>query len=262
MIIIIFVFGAIIGSFLNMLIWRLPREESILGRSHCVSCGRTLDGWDLFPLLSYLFLRGKCRKCKAKIPFRYFLVELIAGALFVLAWHFRQPGDLASVALLLRDWTVIAAFIVTFAVDWEHFLILDNVIFPAAAAVALFNLASGLLGGNWLDLSGQFFSGVIGAVLAPLPFFLLWYLSKGRWMGFGDVKLAILLGMALGWSLAYVGIMIAVFLGGVAAVALLLSGRKTLKSKVPFGTFLTVGSLLALFYGQKILDWYLSYLGF
>lgn len=258
-----FILGAIFGSFLNVVIWRLPRQESLGGRSKCPHCGHVLSWWELFPVLSFALLRGKCRSCRNNISSRYFIIETVTGLLFALAWWQIMPQVALGYLQLIRDLLIISVFIVVFVVDLEHLIILDNVIMPGAVSVLLLNIATDLLAKKgWFDWSSNFWAGLAGALFAFLPLFCVWYFSKGRWMGFGDVKLAVFLGIALGWPLVYINLLAAVFLGGIAGVYLIATRLKTLKSQIPFGTFLSLGGVLALFWGQNILRWYLSILGF
>jgi leader peptidase (prepilin peptidase)/N-methyltransferase len=165
--------------------------------------------------------------------------------------------------LLLRFWAILAGLLVVFAIDLEHYLILDNVILIFSSLLIAINLASSLLAHQALWSPGSYFiSGFLGAIIAALPFFLIWYFSKGQWMGFGDVKLALLLGIALGLPNVFIGIFIGILLGGVFSAFLLIFTKSTLKTRVPFGTFLAIGAGLALFFGQFLLHWYLALLGF
>ena len=173
---IIFVFGTIIGSFLNVLIWRLPKEERITGRSHCVHCGHLLSQWELVPILSYIFLGGKCRWCRKKISPRYFVIELISGLLFVWAWYFVLPVSTANWTMLARDWFLLSIFLVVFTIDLEHYLILDNIIFPALVVVTILNLALDILSKQQiLSIHSLLLSSILGAGVAAAPFFILWF---------------------------------------------------------------------------------------
>jgi len=258
-----FCFGTIIGSFLNVVVWRLPRGEALTGRSHCPHCGGILGVLDLFPVFSFIFLRGRCRRCKAKISRRYLILEIVTGLLFASAVYFLQPADFVSGFELLKYFLVLSALVVVFMVDLEHFLILDQVVFPVAAAMFLLNLLLDLFGHvKILSFYSSTVSGILGAAALFGFFFLVWLLSKGKWIGFGDVKLAVFLGLSLGWPFVLVGLMLAVLSGGIVSVFLLAFFQKTLKSQIPFGTFLAFGTVLALFYGDKLIGWYLAILGF
>ena len=260
---IIFLFGSCIGSFLNVVILRLPENQKLTGRSRCPNCLNTLRPLELVPLFSYLFLLGKCRHCSYKISARYFIIELVTGALFVMSWWLIQPQNFFGSTLLIKDVFIISVLLAVFVIDLEHYIILDSIVFSAAFTVLVLNLILNLSARQPIfNIHSYFLSAIVGAAAAPLPFFLIWFFSKGRWMGFGDVKLAIFLGAALGWPLAAVGLMIAVFLGGIVSVALLMLTDKSLKSQLPFGTFLALGSVVTIFYGQTLLHWYLAILGF
>lgn len=259
----VFCFGAVIGSFLNVVILRLPDGRRLSGRSHCGSCRHILGALDLAPMLSYIFLRGRCRFCKAKISPRYFIVEAAAGVLFAAAFYFLKPESLPAVLLLLKYWLFLAALVAVFVVDLEHFLILDQVVLPVSLLMLGLNMVLDFSSKTTiLSLSGHFTSGLMGAGFLWLLFFSVWFLSSGKWLGFGDVKLAVMLGLALGWPLTFAGLMLAVMLGGATSVFLLVFSSKTLKSQIPFGTFLALGATLALFFGNQIFNWYLATLGF
>lgn len=261
--ILVFIFGSCIGSFLNVVILRLPNEESLSGRSHCVHCGHTLSAMDLVPLLSFTLLGGKCRYCRKPISPRYFIIEIITGLLFVLNWHLVNPYSSLSFFALGVNAFIIGVLIAVFVIDLEHYLILDRIIFPSVIFMAVANLVFDLLAGQTpLTWHSHFISGILAALLATLPFFAVWFFSKGAWMGFGDVKLMLFLGLALGWPNVFVALFLAVILGGILSAMLLALKTKTLKSRLPFGTFLALGSLTALFYGEYLLSWYLGLLGF
>ncbi len=260
---IIFYFGAIVGSFLNVVILRLPEEKTLTGRSACVFCHHALGVLELFPLLSFLGLRGKCRHCHKKISPRYFIIELITGLLFAGLWLVMAPTEIFGLLLFVRNCFVAAVLLSVFVIDLEHFLILDSIVFPASAVALVFNVILTLVGGSSLfSTSGLLVSGLVGGLLGFLPFWLIWYFSNGRWMGFGDVKLGLFLGLVLGFTQVFVGYFIAVLLGGAISIFLLMFTKKTLKSQIPFGTFLSFGALLALVYGDRLLNWYMAFLGF
>ncbi|MFA5991432.1 MAG: prepilin peptidase [Candidatus Doudnabacteria bacterium] len=260
---IIFYFGAIVGSFLNVVILRLPEEKTLTGRSACISCHHILGVLELFPLLSYLALGGRCRHCLLKISPRYFIIEFITGLLFAGLWLVMAPTEIFGLLLFIRNCFVVAVLLSVFVIDLEHFLILDSIVFSASVVVLAFNLILALVGGYHLfSTSGLLVSGLVGGLLGFLPFWLIWYFSHGRWMGFGDVKLGLFLGLVLGWPQIFVGYFIAVLLGGAISVFLLALTKKTLKSQIPFGTFLSFGALIAMLYGSRLLNWYVAFLGF
>jgi len=258
-----FVFGSCIGSFLNVVILRLPREEKLSGRSHCMHCGHQLSSLDLIPLAGYLMLLGKCRYCGRKISSRYFIIEAIVGSLFALTWWLLMPQDIFGYFRAALDFFIIAVLVAVFVIDLEHYLILDEIILPAGLLVAAANLVADLaLRQPILSWHSHFISGLLAAIAAAGLFFCLWFFSKGRWMGFGDVKLMVFLGLCLGWPKIFVCVFVAVILGGLVSVLLLAFSSKTLKSRLPFGTFLAASAVMALFFGEKLFHWYLGLLGF
>ena len=235
-------FGMVVGSFLNVCIDRLPAGESIVGRqSHCVACRHGLSPLDLVPVLSYLWLRGRCRYCGTVIPPRLPAVELTTGLLFgFLVWWY-GPSVQLGFALVYAS-----LFLVIFVIDVKHQLILDVVVFPGmlvALAGAFFWPGVGI----WSALLG----GVVGALLLAIPYAV----SRGG-MGFGDVKLAGLIGLMLGLPLVFVGLFLGVVTGGLVAAALLALRIKGRKDSMAFGPFLAAGALAALVWGPWIWDRY------
>ncbi|MBL8029792.1 MAG: prepilin peptidase [Candidatus Doudnabacteria bacterium] len=259
--ILVFIFGLCIGSFLNVVIWRLPKDKSITGRSNCAFCGHVLSVGDLVPVLSYLGLGGKCRYCHKKISPRYLIIELATGLAYLLAFTSFMPSDLVSGLLFLKVLVGISILVSVFVIDLENFLILDSVIFFGFAVSLVLNLVLDRLSGDW-GSGSLLIQGLLGALAASLPFFLIWYFSRGRMMGFGDVKLALFMGMLLGLKGVLVGLYVGIIIGGICGVCLLLFAGKNLKTKLPFGTFLSVGAFIALFWGEKMFNWYLGLLGF
>jgi len=242
-IVIVFVLGLFIGSFLNCVVYRLHEKKSFLrGRSFCPQCKHNLSWWDLVPVFSFLLLRGKCRYCKKKISIQYPLAELLTAIIFVLVFEFY------SINLF---WLVITALlIVIFIYDLNYLLIPDSVLI-IAIILTLF----------YLFISPVFILNYILSGLGASAFFLIIYLiSKGKWIGFGDVKLAILIGLLVGWPNIIISLFSAFLLGAIIGIGLILTGKKKLKSEVPFGPFLIIGIYIALFFGDKIVNWYLGFL--
>lgn len=238
-----FILGLVIGSFLNVCIWRLPRGESIIyPPSHCPSCGHALHWRDLVPVFSYLALRGRCRYCEARISPRYPLVEALTGGLFLfLGWHYglspRLPAALVLVCVL-----EVAAF-----VDLEHQRIPNSLVLFGAVAGVVLNLLGG--GPGWLEMA-------LGALAGGGVLWLVAVASR-EGMGGGDVKLAAMAGLYLGWRSALVGLFLGVLGGGVVAAALLAARRLGRRDPMPFGPFLAVGFWVALVWGEELLAWYL-----
>ncbi len=260
----IFLFGLIIGSFLNCLIWRLHSGESILGRSYCPKCKAKIAWYDNIPVLSYIFLRGRCRHCGRRISLQYPIVELATAILFVLAFIIQFSNIQSSIniavldkypisniqyLLLFRNWFLIAVMIIIFVYDLRWYLILDVVTLPAIAILFVLNLA---LRFSWQNI---LFCGIIGG-----SFFLAQFLvSHGRWIGGGDIRLGALMGVALAnvYQLA-LALFLAYCLGSIVGIGLILSGKKQWSSRLPLGVFLSTATVIVLFCGQQIIDWYLN----
>ncbi len=239
-----------------MVIYRLKTKESILlTRSHCPYCAHELSFFDLVPLFSFLFLKGKCRYCKKKIPWRYPLVEFFSGVLLLLVFLFFYP-ELVSVFY----YSFLAfSLLVIFVYDLLHFIIPDKVLLPSFLLVLFFHAFQVLKGVNGLEELFSFFLSGLGAAVF---FFSFHFFSKGKAMGFGDVKLAFLLGLFLGWPLIIPALFIAFFIGGLVASFLLFFTEKGWKSKVPFGPFLVFGAILSLFWGEALIRLYINLVAF
>ncbi len=252
----IFILGAIVGSFLNVVILRLHEEKSfVTGRSHCPQCNHVLGSLELIPIFSFLFQKGKCRHCSKKISWQYPLVELVTAVLFILALTVNFPfgqTDWHDYLSLIRDLVFIGFLVVIFVYDLKWYLILDKVTIPAIITALIFNL---ILGFSWQSL--------LLALVVGFGFFGLQFaLSKGKWIGGGDLRLGALMGLMLSWPGVILGLFLSYILGSIVGVGLLLKKKKSLDSKIPFGTFLAIGTIITLFWGDKIVNWYLSFLGF
>ncbi len=257
--VIVGLFGACIGSFLNVVILRLPKHKTLTGRSYCPQCKTTLRPLDMVPILSYLLLRGACRNCKKKISPRYAVIEFITAIAFMLTFLAVQPTDGFGYVSLVRALFIVSILVIVFVIDLEHFVILDSVVFSGVATLFCFNIALALIGNtaSW-HLDTLLFGGIVAAAASSLVFFLLWFLSKGAWMGLGDVKLLLFLGLAMGWPHVWVMLFLSFFLGTLYAIPLLVLQKKEFNSAVPFGTFLSIASFITLLYGESILRWYFS----
>lgn len=244
--------GMEIGSFLNVCADRLPAGRSLVRpRSCCDNCQRPLSIKDLVPVFSYLWLRGRCRHCHAPIPRRVFWIEIGTGALFAfLYWHYGLTAELAVTAFYC------SIFIVILIIDLEHKLILNRIVYPAAAAALLISIflpQPEILHLPWPQSINGIIAGAIGFVLLLVPALI----SRGG-MGWGDVKMAGLIGLATGFPLVFVAIIGGIVVGGLVAVILLLLRLKTRKDAIPFGPFLALATMATLLYGRDILNWYLS----
>ncbi len=249
--------GLFVGSFLNVCIDRLPRGQSIINPpSHCAACNRKLGILDLIPLFSYLWLRGRCRYCRAPIPIRLPVVEGVTSLLFIfLYWEFGLGLELA-ISLVYAS-----LLIVIFVIDLENQLVLDKVVYPGMVLAFAFSffwpdigMVSSLeVGGIKL---GMMFSslagGGIGLVVMALPFII-----SRRGMGMGDVKLGALVGLMTGFPLVIVAILLSWISGGLVGAILLAFKIKKRKDPIPFATFLATSAMVTLLWGQAIYHWYL-----
>jgi leader peptidase (prepilin peptidase) / N-methyltransferase len=240
----LFLVGLCVGSFLNVVIARLPAGRSIVSpRSACPHCAAPIAWYDNLPILSFLALGARCRRCRAPIAWRYPIVELVTGCLFVLALLTRGFTRELPVALVL-----VSALVAITGIDLDHQIIPDVITLPGIA----FGLVASFFTGrpSWQD-------ALIGGLAGGAVFFVIIVVSGGG-MGGGDMKLGAMLGSFLGWKPLMVAILAAVLAGGVVAIALLALGRKGRKDAVPFGPFLALGGLIALFWGERLMDWYLG----
>lgn len=243
--IIIFVLGLLVGSFLNVVILRMNTGRSVAtGRSFCPRCSRTLQWYELIPVFSFLALRGKCRTCKLPISFQYPIVELVTAILFVI-FYIKIPleAGFTPYSWLSFLFTLIVAslLIVAAVYDGRHKILPDGIMYPFML-LAIFAIAVEATIFPGFSPAGALFDGV----LVGLPFFLLWWLSKGRVMGFGDVKLALGIGWLLGLSLGFAAVIISFWIGAVFGLFLIaITHTHSMKSQVPFGPFLILGTLVA-----------------
>lgn len=253
-IILAFIFGTAIGSFLNVLIWRLPQKKTVGGRSFCPHCKHQLHWQNLIPVLSFVFARGRCSYCNERISFRYPLIEVVTGFLFSLILFLFPITDLVSGVWVIRTAVIVAVCVIVFVVDFEHYLILDRVVYPSIVLIFALTIAYDLVAGvpSSFFLVSQTFNSLLGAVVGFIPFWLLWFISRGKWMGFGDVKFVAFMGLALGWQSMVVALFIAFTIGAIIGLALMAAGKKQFSSKIPFGTFLAFATVLSLFFGSQL----------
>ena len=245
--------GMLVGSFLNVCIDRPPRNESIVNPpSHCEACQHRLGVKDLIPLFSFLLLKGRCRYCQASIPPRLFWVELSTAIIFAfLYWSYGLSVELGVIAFYACLFTVI------FVIDLEHRLILNKVLYPGmvvALLIAIFLPQPPWIPQLWVHGLANF---ALGGAIGFVVFLLLALISRGG-MGFGDVKLAALIGLATGFPLVLLALLIAAILGGLPAIVLLATGKRGRKEAIPFGPFLAVAAMVTLLWGNNIINWYLG----
>lgn len=241
-----FIFGLLIGSFLNVCIYRIPLGQSVMTiPSHCCSCGKKIKWYDLMPLISYIILRGKCRFCKERISIRYPLVEILNAVIYILIYQtFGLSIQMAGFAILASALVVIAF------IDYDLKIIPDIIIVFLIVVGIIYSILA-------RDITH--FDRIIGFFSASLPLYIIMIVSKGG-MGGGDIKLMAAAGIYLGWKLTLLALFLGSVIGSVAAVILLLLKRKTRRDEIPFGPALAAGIILSALYGNQMLSWYLGIL--
>lgn len=248
----ILIFGLIIGSFLNVCIYRLPRELSIVTPSSaCPKCNSPIKPWDNIPILSYIFLRGKCRKCGEKISIRYPAVELLNGLSYLLVFQFFGLGW-----HLLPLFAFVSSMIVITLIDLDFQIIPDVITFPGII-IGLLSASFLLPDPFTLNTKVGFFNSIIGLLLGGGLFFLIAILSRGG-MGGGDIKMMAMVGAFMGWKAVLMVTFIGSLVGSLVGIFLMVLKGKDRKTKVPFGPFLALASIITLFFGGTILNWYLG----
>jgi len=230
------------------MVWRIYKDESILGRSYCPNCRKKINWYDNIPVLSFILLKARCRGCKKKISWQYPLVELFTSLLFVLS--FIAVKDAAQFSwLLFRNWLLISSLILIFVYDLRFQLVPMVLIWPLSVVMIIINL---FLGFPWQIIG---LAGLVGGL-----FFLVQYLiTRGRGLGEGDIWLGILLGLSFAsFNLLILSLVLSYFIGAIFSIFLLVGKKKKLKSKVALGPFLAFGAIISLIYGEKIISWYMG----
>ena len=251
--VLIFVIGIVIGSFLNVVIYRVPKEESIASSpSACQSCGHRLTAIDMIPIFSFVFLGGKCRHCKAKISPQYPIVEALTGALFLLLYL------KFGLSYWLLVYAALAALLVAISfIDFKHMIIPNGLVIAmlvVGAAVLAATIFTGYFGW-WLDYVIGFFAG--GLPLLLIGMFTMYVLKKEA-IGGGDIKLMAAAGLVIGWKLVIPAYLIGIVLGAIVSVILLATKIKKRGDEIPFGPYLCVGIMASVFFGNELIDWYLG----
>lgn len=242
--ILLFLAGICIGSFLNVLIDRLPHNENIIrGRSHCDYCHRVLRWYELIPIVSYILQGGKCLRCKQTLSIQYPLIEGIVGVSFILLyWLFGT-----EVWIFMASIVLFCSFLVLFVSDLKYQILPDSMVFLSLIGSIL-----------WVRIQSPnvWIVNLAAAIGSFALFWGIWFITRGKGMGFGDVKLSGVLGLFLGYPLIVVSFYTAFLTGAFAGVILILGKKKKLKSKIAFGPFLIFGALVALLWGEIIIDWW------
>jgi leader peptidase (prepilin peptidase) / N-methyltransferase len=262
----IFIIGMVIGSFMNCVIWRSYCGESAArGRSYCPKCRHKLCWLDLVPVASFLMLGGKCRYCGKPISGQYPAVELAVGLIFwATAAVFTPQIFLGQFSLLLLTkllayWVLFSSLAVIFVADLRWYFIPDGALLSGILGAAAYNFINAGGGYPWRFFdAGMVWESFLSAVFAALIFLAIYLLSRGKWIGFGDVKFAFLMGLAAGFPGILVGMFFANFFGAILGLALVARGKKKMSSQVPFGPFLVAGTVIAVFFSDEIFNWYLS----
>src|SRR5680860_1649963 len=249
-VILIFMLGLIVGSFSNVCIYRIPKNESIVyPASHCPKCSSKIKPYDNIPLLSYILLKGRCRNCKSKISIRYPIVELVTGLIYLIIYLIYGLSVQTLIYILLSSALIIIAFI-----DLDEEIVPDVISVPGIVIgfiisffvpyISFINSALGIVVGGGIIL----IIGLAGSVI-----------FKKEAMGGGDVKLAAMIGAFLGWRYIIISLFLGFFLGALAGIILILSKIKKREDVIPFGPFIVLGSFITLFWGEKIISWYLGF---
>ncbi|MBC2579943.1 A24 family peptidase [Clostridium sp. DJ247] len=241
----IFILGTIIGSFLNVCIYRIPREQSIAyPSSHCTSCNNEIKWYDLFPIVSYIFLKGKCRYCGEKVSIRYPIIEFITGLIYLMLYI--KYGITIS---LIKYIVFISILIVIGMIDFDTTDVYFNTTVTGAVAAVIFLAIYFYMG---LPIKSYIYGGVLGGGILSL----IALITKGG-MGWGDVEICLVCGLFLGLKLTAVMLFLSFIIGSVIGVILILLGKKSRKDYIPFGPSIVIAAVGVVFFGQSILNWYL-----
>lgn len=241
------IIGLIIGSFLNVCIFRIPKEQSIsYPPSHCMKCGERIKPYDLIPVLSYILLKGKCRNCGDKISIRYPMIELFTGIIFL--------------TLYMKFGLTLAFF--KYAV-FSCFLIVIGMIDLDTTDVYQKTTISGIIAAAAFVIAGYFFglsiwNFILGGIIGGGVIYVIYKTTGG--MGDGDAEICLLSGLFLGWKLAILMLFLSFVLGGIVGIFLLMTKKKSRKDYIPFGPYIAIGSFISVYFGMNIINWYLSIL--
>ncbi len=245
-----FILGTIIGSFLNVIIFRYNTGLTIRGRSKCFSCNRTLSWLELIPIISFAIQNGKCRKCMSKISWQYPLVEIVSGILFILIFYFFPPLSLQASFMTFFYLLVTSLLLVITVYDIRHKIIPDPLVytFSAIALVKLFISAD-------LSFIMPNIMSILSGPIIALPFFLLWLVSKGNWMGLGDAKLVLGIGWLLGLYSALSAVILAFWIGAIISLIWMFIVYRKFKTRyeIPFGPYLILGLYIVLFFNIHVI---------
>ncbi len=286
----LFLFGLAIGSFLNVIIWRFKPDDYIFslkkisGRSHCLNCQHKLSWYELIPVFSFLFLKGKCFNCKSKISFLYPFVELLVAFILIFVFYYFSNFyqiinfSLIDFLLIFLWFKVFLLYLLIFIIDFKFMIIPNEVNFSLgmlgiliSLIVYFFKQPSEILNYSFLKNYSLIFPSFspnflvnhfLGAVIGLLFFLLIFVLTRGKGIGFGDVKLAFFSGFLFGWPDIIVVSFLSFIIGGLIGLILIFLKKKKIKDKIPFGPVFVFASLLIILFGQKILAYYFNFFDF
>lgn len=254
------IFGVSIGSFLNVLIDRIPANKSFIkGRSFCDYCHKTLNWYDLIPVFSFVMLSGKCRYCHTPLSYQYPLVEVLTGVLFVITFYFLMQGSIQNQVWSIQYGVgviyhlfIVSVLISIFFIDIKYGIIPDKIVFPAIIISFLYLI---------LNTPYVILPHALSAIGAFMLFLIIHLVTRGRGMGLGDVKYVILMGLVLGFPKIIPGLYLAFLTGAFISIILILTGQKKLRGDtIPFGPFLVLGTFVGLFFGKEIISYLFFYL--
>ncbi len=256
---VVFLFGAVVGSFLNVCIHRMPREESIVNPpSHCPHCNERIRWYDNIPLVSFIVLRGKCRHCGASISPRYLFIELLTASLFLAVWLKYEFQWIAPIY-----WVLVGGLLASTFIDFEHYIIPNEITYGGI----LVGIAASLLYPPLQEVETigasvlrSLIGGLTGGVTLLVIAFVGEKIFKKEAMGMGDVKFIAAIGAFLGWKAALFAIFASSLIGGVVGLMLVVTSRKGWGSRIPYGPYIALGALLWVFFGREFLRWYFGYL--
>lgn len=263
MILVMFVIGTALGSFSLVLAWRMyDGRDWVKGRSSCEECGHELSALDMIPIISWVFLRGKCRYCRKPFSKQLLFAELLMGSIVALSWLYWPFGlSTALEIVLFCAWLLITVLLsALFWYDLRWFLLPNRLVYPLLGISVLFSIIRGLV----VDLSVYevVFMPLLAAGLLSGLFYLMFFMSKGKWIGFGDVRLAIPLGLILGNPInTWLMLFFASCLGIIASFPSIIKGKTKLRTKIPFGPLLIIATIFVFLSGERIIDWYTNIIG-
>ena len=246
-----FILGTLIGSFLNVVALRYNTGMTLRGRSKCFSCGKNLTWHELVPIISFFYQKGECKKCKSKISWQYPIIEVVAGILFIMIFYFFPPVSIkASFDTLFYVFITCLLLVITIY-DIKHKIIPDSIVY-------LFSFVAFLKLFISYDFSFVFppMTALFAGPILALPFFLIWLISKGKWMGLGDAKLVLGIGWVLGLIPGISAVILAFWIGAIVGVISMYIVFRKFKAKyeIPFGPYLIIGMYLVLFFGISVIE--------